>query len=167
LLSPFPPFSEVERRTGDAGALPSARLTILTEPDAYSDLIAASLPKSIGEVLIDYKGTDKAVLIDALIKGEFDIASILIEATVHSAEFWRSFFSPGNPFTVFGTPIEGIDAIDLQSDDGLKRVGQMIADKGNWIGVLREKRLQAARPGVSGIIFSPSGQTNFIFVTKN
>ena len=120
LLSPFPPASlfcssqtapcrsldsmlvKVDREPQDADSLPPARLTILTEPDPYSDLIAALLPKSIGKVSIDYKGMAKATLLDALIKGEFDIASILIEATISSSEFWRSFFTPGNPFTVFG-----------------------------------------------------------------
>lgn len=166
MISPYPPMPDIKPAAGKPGALPAARLTIVTEPDAYSDLIAASLPKAIGKVKVDYKGVDKAVLIDSLIKGDFDIASILIEATVHSADFWRSFFTPGNPFTVFGTPIEGMKNLDVETNEGKRQAGKLIAEEGNWIGVLRERRLQAAKPGVTGILFSASGQANYAFASK-
>jgi len=166
LTSPYPPVPDITAPSKDPSALPIAKLTILTEPDAYSDLIAASLPSAVGRVTTDYKGVDKAVLIDSLVKGNFDIASIVIEATVHSPDFWDSFFTPGNPFTAFGTPIEGMQALDVQTEHGLRQAGNLIVEEGNWIGVLRERRLEAVRPGISDILFSASGQTNYAFVSK-
>jgi len=165
LATPFPPIQDLSSPSAAPETLPSATATILTEPDAYSDLIASSLPKSIGKVRIDYKGVDKAVLIDSLIKGNFDLVSIVIEATVHSAEFWASPFTPGNPFTVFGSPIDGIQTLDLRTAPGLRQAGQLITREGNWIGILRERRLQAIRPRVSNILYSGSGQTNYAFVS--
>lgn len=166
MMTPFPPLPDISIAPSDTAGLPQTNLTIITEPDAYSDLIAASLPKTVGVVKIDYKGVDKAVLINSLVKGEFDLASILIEATVHSAEFWRSFFTPGNPFTAFGKPIEGMQAVEVQTDADLQRAGNLIAEQGNWVGVLRERRIQAVKPGVTGIQFSASGQTNYAYVAK-
>lgn len=145
---------------------PAAKLTVLTEPDAYSDLIAASLPKSVGAVSIDYRGVDKGVLIQSLVAGEFDIASILIEATTHSPVFWKSFFTPGNPFTAFGKPIAGLESIDVSDDEGVQEAARLIAQYGNWVGLLQERRIQAVAPGIGGISYSPSGQTNFAFIRR-
>jgi len=166
LTSPFPPLPDIVVPATAADGLPESDLTILSEPDAYSDLIAASLPKAIGSIKTDYKGVDKAVLIDSILRGDFDLVSILIEATMHSPDFWRSFFTPGNPFAAFGKPIEGMQAIDTQSTAGLRKAGKMIADHGNWVGVLQEHRLQAVRPGVVGILFSESGQTNYAYASR-
>lgn len=145
---------------------PKAHLTVITEPDVYSDLIAASLPKKVGLVTIDYRGVDKGVLIQSLIKGDFDIASILIEATTHSPEFWKSFFTPGNPFTAFGKPISGLENIKVNDSAGMQQAAELIANNGNWVGILQEKRFQAIAPGISGISYSPSGQTNYAFIRR-
>jgi ABC-type transport system substrate-binding protein len=146
--------------------LPEVKLTIITESDPYSDLIAASLPKTIDKVLLDYKGVDKGILLDSIIKGNFDIASLLIEAPVHSPRFWASLFTPGNPFTAFGKPIDGMQKVNLLSDEGLAQAGRLIAGQGNWVAILRERRLHAVATGISNIIMTPSGQTNYAFIKR-
>lgn len=143
---------------------PKNNLVIITEPDPYSDLIASSLPKKVGNISIDYKGVEKGILINSLIKGEYDIASMLIEAPVHSPEFWKSFFTPGSPFVAFGKPIAGLEMIDTRIPSGVKQAATAIAEESNWAGVVREKRFQAVAPGVSGILFTPSGQENYLFI---
>lgn len=163
----FPPVPRtIMPATISTEGFPKASLTVITEPDAYSDLIAASLPKAVGPVTIDYRGVDKGVLIQSLIKGDFDIASILIEATTHSPEFWKSFFTPGNPFTAFGKPIPGLENIKVDDAAGVKQAAQLIAQDGNWVGILQENRVQAIASGISGVSYSPSGQTNFAFIKR-
>jgi ABC-type transport system substrate-binding protein len=146
--------------------LPKAALTIITESDPYSDLIAASLPRDIGKVTIAYRGVEKGVLIQSLVQGDFDIASILIEATTHSPEFWKSFFTPGNPFTAFGKPVAGLEYVDVSTEDGVRQGAELIGRDGNWVGILKETRLQAVAPGVTGVLFSPSGQTIFALIGR-
>ena len=163
----FPPVQRaVASVSVSTEGLPKASLTVITEPDAYSDLIAASLPKTVGSVTIDYRGVDKGVLIQSLIKGDFDIASILIEATTHSPEFWKSFFTPGNPFTAFGKPIPGLENVKVNDAAGVQQTAELIAREGNWVGILHEKRLQAIAPGITGVSYSPSGQTNYAFIKR-
>ena len=77
-------------------ALPSASLSLITESDPFSDLIAASLPKRVGNVRISYRGVDKGILIDSLLKGDYDLASIILEATIHTPKFWTAFFTKGS-----------------------------------------------------------------------
>lgn len=168
LYTPFPPVAPGEPPQPAAGTgLPKARLTIITESDPYSDLIAASLPKSVGDVTLSYRGVEKGVLIQSLVQGDFDIASILIEATTHSPEFWKSFFAPGNPFTAFGTPVTGLDKVDVSTEAGVRQAAEMIARDGNWVGILKETRLQAVAPGITGVQFSPSGQTSFAQIGRD
>lgn len=165
LESGFPPVPRpVTSTTVSNEGFPKVNLTVITESDAYSDLIAASLPKTVGAVTIDYRGVDKGVLIQSLIKSDFDIASILIEATTHSPEFWKSFFTPGNPYTAFGKPIAGLENVQVNNVDGVQRAAELILQGGNWVGILQEKRFQAIAPGISGVSYSPSGQTNYAFI---
>ena len=145
---------------------PKTALTIITESDAYSDLIAATLPRAIGSVTTAYRGVEKGVLIQSLVTGDFDIASIVVEATTHSPEFWKSFFAPGNPFTAFGKAIPGLENIDVSTEAGVQAAADLVARNGNWVGLLKESRLQAVAPGVTGILFSPSGQTNFALIGR-
>ncbi len=167
LETSFPPVPRVAPSvTKSTEGLPEASLTVITEPDAYSDLIAASLPKTVGPVTIDYRGVDKGVLIQSLIKDDFDIASILIEATTHSPEFWKSFFTPGNPFTAFGKPIAGLENVEVSDEAGVQRAAELIEQNGNWIGILQERRLQAIAPGITGVSYSPSGQTNYAAIEQ-
>lgn len=171
LKAPFPPASGVTEATRlrlpESLNLPQTQLSIITESDPYSDLIAATLPKKIGKVTLDYKGVEKGILLSSLFKGEFDVISMLIEATAHSPEFWKAFFTPGNPFSVAGKPLAALERIDVSTESGVAQAGQAIVEQGNWIPLLQEKRLQAIAPGVSDISYSPSGQTNFAFIKKN
>ena len=172
LRAPFPPAAgsagKVTRTApGAPTELPAAKLTVITESDAYSDLIAATLPRRVGAVSIDYRGVDKGILLKSLFGGEYDLASILVEATVKSPAFWSAFFTPGNPYAVLGKPIEGMGAVHLASPAGVEKAGELVASNGNWVGLLAERRLQAIAPGVSGITYSPSGQTNFAFIRKD
>lgn len=171
LLAPFPPAANVAAanrlRRPDPLELPDAKLSIITESDPYSDLIAATLPKNVGTAKLDYKGVEKSMLLSSLFKGEFDIISMVIEATVHSPEFWKAFFTPGNPFSVAGKPLDGMENIDVSTESGVAQAGKAIVEKGNWVPLLQEKRLQAIAPGISDISYSPSGQTNFAFIKKN
>lgn len=172
LLTAFPPAAGLvpiasRIRAGEGVALPRARLTILTEADAYSDLIAASLPRQIGDVAIDYKGVDKGILLQSLFKGEYDLASIVIEATVKSPMFWSAFFTPGNPYAVLGKPLAGMEKVNFATESGVADAARLIAEGGNWVPLLREKRIQAIAPGISGIAYSPSGQTNFASIRKD
>lgn len=171
LTAAFPPARTVPEATRlrrpEPLSLPQAKVSIITESDPYSDLIAATLPKAVGSVSLDYKGVDKGILLSSLFKGEFDIISMVIEATAHSAEFWKAFFTPGNPYSVAGKPLPGMESVDVSSDAGIAQAGRAIVESGNWIPLLQEKRVQAIAPGVSDVAYSPSGQTNFAFIKKN
>ena len=90
-------------------------MVLLAESDPYSDTIAAQLPSSVGGIRIRYQTVDKSVLIQSLLKGSFDAALIKIEATHHAPQFWSAFFTPGNPYAAFGTPIAGMGMIDLST----------------------------------------------------
>ena len=147
--------------------LPSGRLTIVTEPDAYSDLIAASMPRKLGNVRIGYKGVDKGLLISALLKGEYEIAVVPIEATLRSPAFWKSFFTPGSPYSAFGKPIAGLENVDVSAPEGAFRAASKIVAQGNWVAIIREQRIQALAAGVSGIAHSASGQTNYAFMRRD
>lgn len=70
LETSFPPVPRTAATAVSTKELPKAHLTVITEPDAYSDLFAASLPKTVGRVTMDYRGVDKGVLIQSLVKGD-------------------------------------------------------------------------------------------------
>lgn len=168
LYTPFPPFKW--DGSTDAANLsdfdsPKAKMTILTEADPYSDLIAASLPQKIGNVSINYRGVDKGILMGALLKGESELVSMLIESTVHSPLFWKAFFTPGNPFSVAGKALPGLEKLDMTSEADIVTAGRRIVAEGNWVMLMQEKRLQAVAPGIEGITYSPSGQTNYSQIT--
>ncbi len=148
----------------DVSDFPKTQLTIITEPDPYSDLIASALPKQIGDVSVDYKGVEKGILISSLVKGQYDVASLLIEAPIHSPAFWKSFFTPGSPLVAFGKPIDGLDTIDVIAESGIQETASRILAKGNWIAIVRERRLQALAPGITGVMLTPSGQENYAFI---
>lgn len=170
LQTPFPPARDIPA----AGTIPSvskfdsprATMTIITEADPYSDLIAASLPQQVSNVSISYKGVDKGILMGTLFKGESEIVSMLIEAPVHSPEFWKAFFTPGNPFSIAGKPLPGLENLDMTSEADVAEAGKRILNEGNWVMLMQEKRVQAVAPGINGITFSPSGQTNFAYINK-
>jgi ABC-type transport system substrate-binding protein len=164
--APYPPTPEIGNAVAASSEFPAAQLTILTEPDAFSDAIAALLPRQVHGVTTSYRGTDKGVLLGSLFKGEFEIISMLLEAPVNSPEFWQALFTPGNPYSAVGVPIPGMEKLDPSSPEGAKNVGQLVAEKGNWVMLLKERRLQATAPGVKGILFSPSGQTILALISR-
>ena len=164
---PVPGGAEAGKSVPAVRELPSVRLTIVTEPDPYSDLIAASMPERVGNVEIGYKGVEKGLLIDSMIKRDYDIAIVPIEATVHSPAYWKNFFTPGSALTLFGKAIAGLENVDVATPAGAVRAAGEIAAKGNWIAIMRERRLQAIAPGVSGIVYTATGQTNYAFIERN
>lgn len=170
LQTPFPPAKNIpavaELLTVSNFDSPQTTMTIITEADPYSDLIAASLPRQVSNVSISYKGVDKGILMGTLFKGESEIVSMLIEAPVHSPVFWKAFFTPGNPFSIAGKPLPGMEDLDMTSESDITEAGKRILAEGNWVMLMQEKRLQAVAPGISGITFSPSGQTNFAHISK-
>lgn len=165
-IAPYPPTPAIGNAVAATSDFPSAQLTVLTESDPFSDSIAALLPRKLHGVSTTYRGTDKGVLLGSLFKGEFDLISILLEAPVNSAEFWQALFTPGNPYSAIGVPIPGMEKLDPSTPDGAQAVGKLIADRGNWVMLLKEKRVQATAPGVKGILFTPSGQTNLATISR-
>lgn len=163
---PYPPTPAIGNSVAATGDFPASQLTILTESDPFSDSIAALLPRKLHGVTTSYRGTDKGVLLGSLFKGEYDVISILLEAPVNSAEFWQALFTPGNPYSAIGVPIPGMEKLDPSTSDGAQAVGRLIADKGNWVMLLKEKRVQVTAPGVKGILFTPSGQTNLAMISR-
>lgn len=161
---PFPFGAEVSAPPGSnvTQALPPAALTVITESDYYSDFVASRIPKVVGEaVRIDYKGIDKGLLIDRIVKKDFDLASVTVEGTLHAPEFWFSFFQPGSPFSAFGEPLEDLRQVRFDSADQRRLALGIIAYKGNWIGLVRERNVIVSRQGISGLRFTPAGQASY------
>ncbi|MBV9930620.1 MAG: hypothetical protein JO013_06725 [Alphaproteobacteria bacterium] len=138
-----------------------SQLTLLTDADPFSDLIASQLPRQIGGTSIGYRTLDRGALIDALVKGNFDAALIKVEATHHTPKFWTAFFTPGDPYVAFGTPIAALPAVDLTKPGGFREAGLLINNQGNWVGVARELGLYLASERLTGIRSTASGQFSF------
>jgi ABC-type transport system substrate-binding protein len=145
----------------DVSGLPKLKLTVISESDAFSDLIAATLPKAIGAIEIDYKGVDKGLLISSIVKREFDLASVVIEATLKAPVFWTSFFNPKSPFVAFGKPLPGTEASNPSDSKKLGETLVRIRHEGNWIGVARENKLVLTAKNVTGVRLTPAGQTSY------
>jgi len=147
-------------RPASSVALPSVELVLNMEPDAYSDLLAASLPSVVGNVKIRYQGLDKGQLVGNLIKGEYDIMLMVIENPVKSDAFWTALFTQGNPFSAFGKGLAPESAYDLSNSVGIQAAAAKIDAEGNWIGVIREPRIMVFSKRLTGVYLSPSGQPN-------
>jgi ABC-type transport system substrate-binding protein len=159
--TPFP-FPLSVPAAAEAGSFPNASLTAITEGDAYSDLIASRIPKTVGDtVRIDYKGIDKGLLIDRIVKGDFELASVAVEGTLRAPEFWLSFFQPGSPFTVFGEPIAELKGKTFDTEEDRAFGLRTVAEKGNWVGLLRERNVVVTRKEIVGLTFTPAGQVTF------
>lgn len=162
--SPFPPYDKADAELQSAVPLPrwnTRELLLLTEPDPYSDMIAAQLPRSIGGAPVRYRTVDKGFLIESLLKGNYDAALFAVEATHHTPEFWAAFFTPGNPNVAFGTPIAGLRGLDLSTPAGLQQAARLIRSNGNWIGIVRDVGRFALSPTLDGLRFTGSGQLSF------
>ncbi len=163
MSTPFPPVDRVEAGETDTTAAEWRRgdLTLLTEADPYSDMIASQLPTSIGGAPIRYRTVDKNVLIEALVGGNYDAALITIEATHHTPKFWAAFFTPGDPYVAFGAPVAGLPALNLSDPRDLERAAQLIQRDGNWVGILRDVGIFGMSQRLSGVRLTGSGQLSF------
>ncbi|WP_373491042.1 ABC transporter substrate-binding protein [Parasphingorhabdus sp.] len=161
---PLPVFGQLVRSSPsllDIESLPDVKLTVFSEPDAFSDQIAATLPKSVGPVKLAYRGMDKGSFIGALVGGDFDIACVILEATMHSPKFWASFFEPNGAFVAFGKPINGTESIDFTKAEAVYQLDALLQRDSNWIQLFRENRVDAIGNSITGLMFSPSGQVDF------
>ncbi len=158
---PLPIFGLSRRQAPPAStvdSLPKATLTVLSEPDSFSDQIAAALPRSVGPVQLNYRSMDKGTLISSLVSGDYDVVSMVLEGTMHSPKFWSSFFEPEGAFVAFGTPVPGVESIDFAAEDALRQLDTLIAKNGNWIVLVRERRIDAVSNFLAGSSYTPSGQ---------
>lgn len=143
-------------------------LSVITEGNRYNDQISSILSDTeITGVRFSYKSMEKGVLIQNLVKKEYDIAVILIDANIKSPTFWAAFFTPGNAFTIFGTPIDGLKDVDLFTKEGVLLAGDLISEYGNWVPLTQENRIVATQPGISGLRLTTSGQLRFEKVKKD
>jgi len=163
----FPAHSLNYRRPTLSTAVPSFRgqLRIITENDPYSDAIAASIPEELGGVRIKYTGLEKSVLVSRLIKGNYDIASITLEAMMNHPVYWRSFFTPGSPFTVFGKPLQAIRTSRPNLQTRLANA-QLVDTHGNWLILFQERRYYAFQPSVVGEMYLATGLINYASIRK-
>lgn len=141
-------------------SFPQTNLVLLTINDAYSDLIAGSLPKSIEKVRINYRAVESSLLINALFSGEADLISMLIDATSSSPTFWASFWTPNSSFVAFGTPIRRFSELDFTSHNDIVTAAKAVDESGNWVGVLKETGILAVNPRLKGLRLTPSGQVS-------
>jgi ABC-type transport system substrate-binding protein len=165
MTTAFPPatdiiISSLNASPSNLDSLPKATLTLLTINDAYSDLIASHLPTEIGKIKINYRTVESSLLINSLFKGEADLISMLIDATSSSPTFWSSFWTPGSSFVVFGTPLSEFTELDFINDADIEVAAQVVDQKGNWVGVLKETGFLALSPKLHGLRLTPSGQVS-------
>lgn len=144
--------------------LPGLQLLLITESDPFSDQIAAFLPSRVGGAAVRYQGLDKGQLITRLLSGDYDLAATVLEGTMHAPPFWISFFSPGSSFNVFGKPLSGIEKIDVTTPSGVQEAAARIDHEGNWIGLLREKRILLLSDKIQSVALTPSGQANLAII---
>lgn len=167
LLSSFPPTNYFEQNNPNNNKeyqvnFPKLKLSLLTEADTYSDIIASIISKTrINNIEISYSGIDKSLLINSLVNKDYDLISILIDANIKTPEYWMSFFEPGNPFSVFGKPISELKNKRISNKNEIEYVGQVINNKGNWIPLIKERRIFASSNRVTGIRFTLTGQPRF------
>jgi len=152
----------------EVAKLPHIKLTVLTESDPYSDLIASVISKTkINNVEFSYKGMEKGLLIKSLVTKDYEIVSILLDANLKVPAYWTSFFLEESPFVVFGKPIPELANIDLNTNEGITKAGELISMNGNWIGLVKERRIFAMQKGVSDIRFTLSGQPRYENIKKS
>lgn len=172
LNTAFPPSSATHLHfeplnDDDLKTLPNVELSILTESDVYSDLIASIVAQiDAGKVKLSYRGMDKGMLINALVTKNYDLVSTVLDANIKTPTYWASFFQPGNPFNIFGKPLPELSNIDFSSQEGIDKAGEIIDRDGNWVGLIKERRIFALHNGITGIRFTPSGQPRFENIAK-
>jgi hypothetical protein len=157
----LPVFGEKVRQSPlqkDIDALPPLELTIITEPDSFSDQIGAALPKKVGRIKLSYTTVEKGILINSVVAKNYDVVSIVLEATMHAPKFWTAFFDPDGAYVVFGKPIPTVESIDMSSPSSVNDLDAALAADSNWISLLREQRVQAVQPWLKDLRYTPAGQ---------
>ena len=145
-----------------AQKLPNFRVTIITESDPFSDSIAQIIKNSrLEKVTLDYQAIDKGLLIQRLVNKNYDLASILIDGNIKSPKYWASFFTPGSPFTVFGKSLPELKNMNPEYPNNLIKIGKIINQDGNWIAIVKERRILAVNSKISGLRLTPSGQPRY------
>ena len=157
------PARKVAIRDKYTGPQPDGRgrAEIISENDPYSDSIAAALPSTIGGVNVTHVGLEKGVLISRLLKKDFDIASITLEAMLAHRAYWLAFFEPGSPFTIFGTPLEGLlPSGSDQANPDIQNAKQ-IDQRGNWFILFQERHSLLLQHWTTGESFLATGLVNY------
>lgn len=162
------PARSIAKRPSVDNAIPAAqgKLLIITENDPFSDAIASAIPRKLARADIDHVGLEKSVLVSRLLKKEFTIASITLEAMMNHSAYWLSFFTPGSPFTVFGDTLDGLKPAEDQNAKAQISNARVIDTRGNWFALFQERHLYAFRPGVSGESFLQTGLINYVTVGR-
>lgn len=158
----FPARGSVAPRQTTGERLDAARgeLFLIAENDAYSDLIASLVPTSIDGIVITRQGLDKGLLIDRLIKKDYDLACISLEALVDDSVYWMSFFRPGSAFTIFGSPLALLENKEPADFDPVD-LAAIIDREGNWLPLFQERRAYLFSPGVEGERLLPTGLIDY------
>ena len=155
----------------NAGVPPTAvgkgtnKVQIILENDPYSEQIVAALPRRVGSIEIGYIGLDKSLLIERLIKREYDIASIGLEALVADPVYWTAFFKPGSTFNLFGRAIPQLQDVEA-SNDNVAMIGRLVDEQGNWIVLFQERRQYLFASRVTGERILPTGLIDFSRISK-
>ena len=149
-----PPLADADR------PFEGASLTLLVNNDPYSDSIAASLPSELGGAAISYRAVDFSVIVGALQDGSYDLAGILLDATIDIPAFWAAFFRPGGPFLLFGKALPDFSGLSLATPEALQEAARLVEAQGNWIPLYREEGLIAVGPRLTGLSLTPSGQVS-------
>lgn len=162
----FPARNEHQRKPY-TGPVPKARgaLQVISENDPYSSAIAAALPGRFGSVNLDYVGLEKSVLISRLLKKEYDVASITLEAMMNHPAYWLAFFEPGSPFTIFGGPVQGLELANSSSASNTTNAAA-IDERSNWFILFQERHLLALQPNMAGESFLATGLVNYSTMGK-
>lgn len=143
----------------------TGKVQIILENDPYSEQIVAALPRRVGSIEVGYIGLDKSLLIERLIKREYDIASIGLEALVADPVYWTAFFKPGSTFNIFGRAIPQLQGVEA-GDDNVPMIARLVDEQGNWIVLFQERRQYLFAPTVTGERILPTGLIDFSRISK-
>jgi ABC-type oligopeptide transport system substrate-binding subunit len=167
LLTSFPPADDPPRVSTPAlaGRHRARELRLISENDSWSDRIAATLPTEVAGLRIRYTTLEKSLFLKALLSGDYDLALLKLEATHHTPRFWAAFFTPGNPYTVFGRPLRGFDRYDLSTAPGINEAARRVDAEGNWVPLVRDIGVIAMSPRLQGVRLTSTGQLSFEQVT--
>ena len=84
---------------------------------------------------------------------------------MHSPAYWKNFFTPGSALTLFGKPIAGLEDIDVAVPAAARGLARD-HDQGKLGRDHAGTTPSGHCPGVSGIIYTATGQTNYAFIER-